>query len=137
LHHFPSAAIFRSTSTIQRIGIPLRMSFHLFILDYLISFATPKWGNECLESVEKESKKEGGRVEKTKRKERRKGKKILEEAFRTIGAIYIEPLASRPPPIFRESNESSREERDVKQEIFEALKHVTTMGEGLEKTLQA
>ncbi len=73
---------------------------------------------------------------KTKRKERRKGKKIVEETFRTIGAIYIEPLASRPPPIFRESNESSREERDVKQEIFEALKHVTTMGEGLEKTLQ-
>jgi hypothetical protein len=67
--------------------------------------------------VGKENKK-GGKVEKTKIRQRRKGKKIVEEAFRTIGAIYIEPLASRPPLIFRESNESSRDERDIKQEIF-------------------
>jgi hypothetical protein len=38
------------------------------------------------------------------------------------------------PPVFRESSEISREERDIKQEIFEALKCVTTMG-GLQKTL--
>jgi hypothetical protein len=33
-----------------------------------ISFTAPKWGNECLGLVEKDSKQEGGRVEKTKRK---------------------------------------------------------------------
>ncbi len=73
--------------------------------------------NEAMNVVGKENKK-GGKVEKTKIRQRRKGKKIVEEAFRTIGAIYIEPLASRPPLIFRESNESSRDERDIKQEIF-------------------
>ncbi len=87
-------------------------------MDYLISFVAPKWSNEWLGSVERKSKKEGGKVEKTKKRERRKRKKIVNEAFRITGAIYIEQFASRPPPIFWESNESSREERNLKQEIF-------------------
>jgi hypothetical protein len=40
------------------------------------------------------------------------------------------------PPTFQESNESSREERNVDKYIFEVFKRVTTMGEGLEETLQ-
>jgi hypothetical protein len=40
------------------------------------------------------------------------------------------------PLVFRESRESFGEEKDVEHEIFEALKHVVTMGERLEKTLQ-
>ncbi len=54
------------------------------------------------------------------RKERKKKKgnekelqKVREEVFKTIRAIYIEPLASRAPPAFRESNESFGESRNV------------------------
>ncbi len=61
--------------------------------------------------------------------------KVREEAFRATRTIYIERLASRLPPIFWESSESLGEEKNVKHEIFEALKHVTTMGKGLGKTL--
>lgn len=69
-------------------------------------------------------------------KEAKEGKlyKIKEEIFRATRAIYIEPLASRPPPIFWKSNESFRGGRDVESEIFEALKHVVTMGR-FEETL--
>jgi hypothetical protein len=47
-------------------------------MNSLIYFVAPKRSNECLELVEKESKQEGGRVEKTKRRERRRGKKNVE-----------------------------------------------------------
>jgi hypothetical protein len=60
--------------------------------------------------------------------------RVRKEAFRITSAIYIEPLASMSPPVFPKSSESFGEERDVKQEIFEALKRVTTVG-GLQKTL--
>jgi len=69
------------------------------------------------------------------RRERWKGKKIVEEAFKTTRVIYIKPLASRPLAIFWEINESSGEEKDLEWKIFEALKRVTTIGEGLEKIL--
>jgi len=42
-------------------------------------------------------------------------KKVREEVFKVIKAFYIEPLVSRPPPIFGKSNESSKEERDLKK----------------------
>ncbi len=38
--------------------------------------------------------------------------------------------------MFQESSESLKEERNVEKDIFEALKHATTMGEWLEETLQ-
>jgi len=47
-------------------------------MNSLISFVAPKGGNECLGLVEKESKQEGGRIEKTKRRERGRGKKNVE-----------------------------------------------------------
>ncbi len=50
----------------------------LFILDFLISFVAPKWSNECLGSIEKKSKQEGSRIEKTKKKQRWRGKIIAE-----------------------------------------------------------
>ncbi len=62
--------------------------------------------------------------------------KVKEEAFRAIGVIYIEPFASRLPPVFWDNSESYGEERDVKHESFEALKHVAIVGEGFEKPLQ-
>jgi hypothetical protein len=62
--------------------------------------------------------------------------KIREEIFRATKAIYIEPLASRPPFAFKESNESCENERNIEREILEGLQHVATMGEGLEETLQ-
>jgi len=55
--------------------------------------------------------------------------------YRAIEPIYIEPLTSRPPLIFRESSQSFGEGRDVESETFEALKCVTIMGEGLEETM--
>jgi len=53
-----------------------------------------------------------------KEKEERELKKIKEEVFRIIEVVYIELFASKPPPIFGESNDSSREERDLKREIL-------------------
>jgi hypothetical protein len=50
--------------------------------------------------------------------------RVREEVFRAIGAIYIEPLASRAPLACRESSESFGEGRDVEQKKFEALRHV-------------
>jgi hypothetical protein len=60
---------------------------------------------------------------KKKEKEREESelKKIRKEVFRVIKAVYIEPLVSRPPPIFGESSESFREERDIEKEILEVL----------------
>ncbi len=54
---------------------------------------------------------------------------------RATKAIYIEPLASRLPPTFQENNKSSKEDKNIEKEIFEALKHANIMGEGLEETL--
>ncbi len=71
-----------------------------------------------------------------KKAEKKELKKVKEEAFRAIGAIYIEPLSSRPPLVFWKSSESYGEEKNVQHEIFEALKHVATVGKGLEKTLR-
>ncbi len=39
--------------------------------------------------------------------------KVRKEVFKTIKAIYIEPLASRAPPTFCESSESFGESRNV------------------------
>jgi hypothetical protein len=44
---------------------------------------------------------------KEKEREERKLQKIRDEVFRAIGAIYIEPFASRPPPTIQESSRSS------------------------------
>lgn len=63
-------------------------------------------------------------------------KKIRKEIFRATGAIDIELLASRLPPSFQENSESSREMKNIETKIFEALQCATTMGEGLEETLQ-
>jgi len=56
--------------------------------------------------------------------------------FKATEAIYIEPLASRLPFAFCESNESSRKGKYIEQEIFESLKHVAIVGRGLEGTLK-
>ncbi len=53
-----------------------------------------------------------------KEKEEKELKKIKEEVFRIILVVYIELFASKPPPIFGESSDSSREERDLKREIL-------------------
>jgi len=37
---------------------------------------------------------------KEKKKQEREPKRIRNEVFKTIEAIYIEPLTSRPPPTF-------------------------------------
>ncbi len=74
------------------------------------------------------------RERKEKEVEERKLQRVKEEAFRTTGAIYIEPLASRLLPIFQESSESYGEERNIKRENFETLKFDITVG-GLEETL--
>jgi hypothetical protein len=50
-------------------------------------------------------------------------------------AIYIEPLTSRPPLEFHESNESSRKSKNVEEEIFKALRCATTV-KRLEETLR-
>jgi hypothetical protein len=44
---------------------------------------------------------------KEKEREETNLQKIRDEVFRAIGAIYIEPFASRPPHAFQESSESS------------------------------
>jgi hypothetical protein len=72
---------------------------------------------------------------KEKEGEERELQRVKKEDPRTTSVIYIEPLASRPPPIFQENSESYGEERDVEHEIFEALKCVAIVEEGFEKTL--
>ncbi len=57
------------------------------------------------------------------------------EGFRATKVIYIEPHASRPPPTFQESSENSKEEKNIKRNILEALQHADIIG-GLEETLQ-
>jgi hypothetical protein len=69
------------------------------------------------------------------KKEENELQRIRKEIFRATKIIYIELFASRPPPVFQESNTNFGEERNVENEIFEALKHVVTMGEELEETL--
>jgi hypothetical protein len=44
---------------------------------------------------------------KEKERDERKLQKIRDEVFRAIGAIFIEPFASRPPPTIQESSGSS------------------------------
>jgi len=70
------------------------------------------------------------RREKKKKTEATKLQRVRKEVFRTIVAIYIKPLASRPPLAFHENRRSSRESRNIKQKNFEAVKHATTIGEG-------
>lgn len=112
----------------------------IFIFSLWISFffATSKWSNECLRSIEKESKQE--EVELRREKERketneRELQRATKEVYKTIRVIYIELLASRSPPTFHERNENFREGRDVEEEIFETLRCVAPMG-GLEETLR-
>ncbi len=58
------------------------------------------------------------------RRERGKGKRTIDNQSRFFyiinKAIYIEPLASRPPHVFQESSESFGEEGYVKRDF---LKH--------------
>jgi hypothetical protein len=61
--------------------------------------------------------------------------RVREEVFRATRAVYIESLASRPPPTFHESNESSKENKHAKQKKFKTLRCVIIVG-GLEKTLR-
>jgi hypothetical protein len=75
-HRFPSAATFHFVAIVKIIGVLLNMSFHFFILESLIPFPTLRLKNECLGSVENESKQKGGKIKKTKRRERRRGKRI-------------------------------------------------------------
>jgi hypothetical protein len=83
----------------------------------------------------KKKEKELRNQQEEKEKEENGLKKIREEVFRVIETIYIELLASRPPPIFGKINESSREEKDLKREILEVLQCSTIVREGFEKTL--
>jgi hypothetical protein len=54
--------------------------------------------------------------------------RIREEVFRAIEIIYIELLASRPPPAFQGSGESFEKKRNIEKEIFEVPQCVATMG---------
>ncbi len=75
------------------------------------------------------------RQKEEKEGEERELQKVRKEAFRATSEIYIESLASRSLLVFRKNSASFREERDIRQEIFETLKHVGIVGEGLEVTL--
>jgi hypothetical protein len=76
------------------------------------------------------------RKRKEKKAKERESYRVKDEAFRVTKEIYIEPLASRPPPVFQESNESSGKRRDMESENFETLKCVVIVGEGFEETLR-
>ncbi len=108
---------------------------------FIFSFLNPSYlllhqYEECPRSIErKQTRKRQNWGNKKKRKEK-KLQRIRKEVFRTTKAIYIEPLASRPPPTFQKSSKNSREEKNIEGKILEALQHAPTMGEGLEKTLQ-
>ncbi len=81
----------------------------------------------------------GGKIKKTnrrKKKEEKKLHKMRKEVLKATKLIYIEPLTSRSPLAFQESNKSSKEEKNVEREIFEALQHVAIVGEGFEETLR-
>lgn len=109
-------------------------------MDFLIYFVAPKWGNESLGLVEREraSKREAklkGRREE-KEGEARKLDRIKEEAFKATSEIYIEPFASRAPPVFWENNEIFGEEINTGQEVFEALRRVVNVGVMWEKDLK-
>ncbi len=54
----------------------------IFIIDFLIPFATTKWANECLGTIERESKQEGGKIKKTNKRERGRGKRNIEDERR-------------------------------------------------------
>jgi hypothetical protein len=86
---------------VQKIGVPLDVSFHFFIMESLIPLIAIRWRNECLGFVERENKQEGGRIKKIKRREHVEKEHyiIREEAFRATSTIYIKPLASRLHPI--------------------------------------
>jgi hypothetical protein len=52
------------------------MFFHFFTLDFLILFIASKGSNECLRIIERESKQEGGKIEKIKKLKKGRGKRI-------------------------------------------------------------
>jgi hypothetical protein len=56
----------------------LKHLFIFFILDFFIPFATTKWNNECLGTIERGSKEEGRKIRKTNRRERGGGKRNIE-----------------------------------------------------------
>ncbi len=64
---------------------------------------------------ERASKREENLIREREKKEAKEGElqRVKQEVFRATKAIYIEPRTSRSPPIFQESNESSREGRNV------------------------
>jgi hypothetical protein len=86
-----------------------------------------------LRKQREEGKKKKG---KTERKEREL-QKIREEVCRTTRAIYIEPLASRPPFAFQESSESCEEERNIERKILEAYNMQPLWEKNLKKHYKA
>jgi hypothetical protein len=42
--------------------------------------------------------------------------RIREEVLKATKVIYIEPLASKPPPTFQENNESSRKDKNIERD---------------------
>ncbi len=78
--------------------------------------------NALNQLIEKASKRKAKlkRQREEKEGEERELQRVKEEAFKTIGAIYIEPLTSRSPPIFQKNNENSK---DKKTQDKKFLKH--------------
>jgi len=89
-HHFHFMDI------IQKIGVPLDVSFHFLIMESLIPLVALRWRNECLGFVVRDNKQEGSKIKKRKRKKRveKEMQIIREEAFRATNVIYIKLLGS-------------------------------------------
>ncbi len=114
----------------------------IFIFSFWIPLYLLLHQNEAMSTLDQLKQRVSKREAKWKRRrkdkkgEKREMQRVREEVFVATTVIYIEPLASRPPLVFWENNESYGEEKDVEHEIFETLKRVVIMGEGFEKTLQ-
>jgi hypothetical protein len=88
----PSTATFHSMAVVQRINVPFEKSFHFFILGSIIPFVAPRWKNECLGLVERESKQEGSIINKRKR-ERKENYIELERKFvKQLGRFTLNRL---------------------------------------------
>ncbi len=57
---------------VERTSVPFKTYFHFFH-SIVIPFATTKWGNECLGTIDRGSKQAGGEIRKTNTKERWEG----------------------------------------------------------------
>jgi hypothetical protein len=60
------------------VSTSLKYLFIFFILDFAIPFVWTKWNNECLGTIDRGSKQEGGKIRKINIRERGEGKRNIE-----------------------------------------------------------